>query len=87
METINVHEAKTHLSRYLERAAKGEEFILSKNGRPVARLIPFEPATRPKRKLGGVKGWIADDFDAEDKELESLFYDGPVFPEATEERR
>lgn len=80
MQTINVHEAKTHLSRYLEQAAKGEEFILSKNGHPMARLIPFEPTLQTKRKLGGVTGWIADDFSDLDEEIAAHFNDGPIFP-------
>ena len=41
METINTHEAKTHLSKLLERAARGEEFIIAKAGKPIARLIGF----------------------------------------------
>jgi len=48
METINTHEAKTHLSRLLDRVAKGEEFIIAKAGKPVARLIGF-------RSEGGVR--------------------------------
>lgn len=84
MQTINVHEAKTHLSRYLEQAAKGEEFILSKNGHPMARLIPFEPTLRVKRELGGVSGWIADDFDDADEAIAALFNNSPIFPESSE---
>lgn len=62
--TVNVHEAKTHLSRLLERVAAGEEVIIAKSGKPVARLVPV--ATPGKRPLGldAGKGWIADDFDA-----------------------
>jgi prevent-host-death family protein len=62
--TVNVHEAKTHLSRLLERVAAGEEVIIAKSGKPVARLVPV--AAPGKRPLGldAGKGWIADDFDA-----------------------
>jgi prevent-host-death family protein len=64
VKTVNIHEAKTHLSRLLERVAAGEEVVIAKAGKPVARLIPFAP--RGKRILGidAGKVWIADDFDA-----------------------
>lgn len=64
METINTHEAKTHLSRLLERAANGEEFIIAKAGKPIARLIGFREAGRAR--VGGQwKGLvrIGADFD------------------------
>ena len=61
---VNVHEAKTHLSRLLARVAKGEEVILAKAGKPVARLLPI--AVPGKRVLGQDEGkvFIAEDFDA-----------------------
>ena len=65
MTIVNLHAAKTHLSRLVARAAEGEEIVLAKAGRPVAKLVPF---ARPKvrRKPGFLKGRIeiADDFDA-----------------------
>ena len=65
MTTVNVHEAKTHLSRLLARVAAGEEVIISKAGRPIARLVPIR-ARKAKRVPGQDEGaiWIADDFDA-----------------------
>ena len=57
---VNVHEAKTHLSRLLERVRAGEEFILAKAGKPCARLVPLEP--RKERQPGLVKGRITDAF-------------------------
>jgi len=62
--TYNMHEAKTHLSRLAERASQGEEIVIARNGRPLARLVSM-PA-RKQRKLGLAKGaiWISDDFDA-----------------------
>ena len=62
---MNVHEAKTHLSRLLKRVAAGEEVVIAKAGRPIARLIPFAKP-RGNRPLGTEKGRIrvADDFDA-----------------------
>ena len=64
-ETFNVHEAKTHLSKLLERAERGEEIIIAKSGRPVARLVPIVGQTE-RRRPGSAKGtlWVSDDFDA-----------------------
>jgi prevent-host-death family protein len=63
--TVNVHEAKTHLSRLLSRVEDGEEIVIARAGRPVARLLPFEMSER-KRVFGVDRGrvWIAPDFDA-----------------------
>ena len=62
---INIHEAKTHLSRIVEEAAAGHEVIIAKAGRGVAKLVPLEPVRRPK-KFGRLKGRIRvpDDFNA-----------------------
>jgi len=62
---VNVHEAKTHFSRLLARVSNGEEIIISKAGKPVARLIPVEE-NPVKRVAGSAKGKviIAEDFDA-----------------------
>lgn len=63
MEQVNVHQAKTHLSRLLERVVEGEEIIIAKSGRPMAKLVPMP--TEPRRP-GRLKGKIrmATDFDA-----------------------
>lgn len=64
METVNVHAAKTHLSRLLEEVSQGKTIIIARAGKPVARLVPYEePAPR---RPGFLKGRIriADDFDA-----------------------
>jgi prevent-host-death family protein len=64
-ETVNIHDAKTHLSRLIERVEAGDEIVIARAGRPVARLVPLRRATRPR-----VPGrWreqitIAPDFDA-----------------------
>lgn len=65
LRTVNIHEAKTHLSRLVEEAAGGEEIVIAKAGRPVARLVPVK-ATGKKRKLGFLAGklQVPDDFDA-----------------------
>ncbi|MEE9328395.1 MAG: type II toxin-antitoxin system Phd/YefM family antitoxin [Cocleimonas sp.] len=65
IKQINIHEAKTHLSRLLESIIEGDEVVIAKHGKPIARLIPFE--TKPTiRKPGALKGEIKmkDDFDA-----------------------
>ena len=63
MEIVNMHEAKTHLSRLVEKAAKGEPFIIAKAGKPMARLSPISAPVR-KKHLGLLRGRIkvADDF-------------------------
>lgn len=65
MSSVNVHEAKTQLSRLLHRVARGEEITISNRGVPVARLVPL-PVKPGRRQLGFEKGHarIADDFDA-----------------------
>jgi prevent-host-death family protein len=64
-EVYNMHEAKTHLSRLAERASHGEEILIARNGRALARLAPIEEP-RKRRKLGFWKDaevWVSDDFD------------------------
>lgn len=65
METVNVHEAKTHFSKLLERARQGEEIVVAKAGRPVAKLVPIPPRVA-RRTPGSAKGLVRmhDDFDA-----------------------
>jgi prevent-host-death family protein len=72
---VNIHEAKTHLSRLLQRVANGEEVTISRAGVPVAKLIAAGPHTT-SRPMGMDRGkiWIAEDFDAPDPELEALFH-------------
>lgn len=62
---VNMHEAKTHLSRLVERVEAGEEIVISRAGTPVARLVPVR-APGPRREPGSLRGriYVADDFDA-----------------------
>lgn len=71
---VNMHEAKTHLSRLVERVEHGEEVIIGRNGRPVARLVPFE-AARHRRRPGRLRGriTIAADFDHTPEEVVAAF--------------
>jgi len=65
MAEVNIHQAKTHLSKLLARVAAGEEIVISKAGTPVARLVPFQRLV--KKRVPGLdrgKVWIAEDFDA-----------------------
>ncbi|AOO83513.1 type II toxin-antitoxin system Phd/YefM family antitoxin [Bosea vaviloviae] len=64
MKTVNIHAAKTHLSRLVEEAAAGDEIILAKHGKPIARLVPLA-AEPKKRELGRLAGKIKvpDNFD------------------------
>ena len=75
MKSVNIHEAKTHLSRLIERVEAGEEIIIAKAGRPAARLVPIEGARKPV-KIGGLKARtpVPDDFNTMlEKEIEGLF--------------
>lgn len=65
MERVNIHQAKTHLSRLVERAARGEEIIIAKSGKPVARLVPYAvkgAVRRPGVMRGKIR--IKKNFDA-----------------------
>ena len=67
MAQVNIHEAKTHFSKLVERAEAGEEIVIARNGKPVAKLGPYVEAREP-RKLGGWEGkvWLAPDWDSEE---------------------
>ena len=79
MDIINIHEAKTHLSRLVELAAKGEPFIIAKAGKPLVKVTAIDaPWSEGKRRLGFMEGLIAvpDDFDRMgEEEIEHLFGD------------
>jgi prevent-host-death family protein len=73
---INIHEAKTNLSKLLERVALGEEVIIAKSGKPVAKLVPVSPRSK-KRLLGSAKGEfvVPDNFNEPlPKDIEDLFW-------------
>ncbi|HET9143543.1 type II toxin-antitoxin system Phd/YefM family antitoxin [Actinophytocola sp.] len=81
-EQVNIYEAKTRLSQLVDQAAAGEEIIIARNGRPVARLVPLQ--RQPVNRVPGAwkgKGWIAPDFDDTPQEIIDLFYEGAAFPE------
>jgi prevent-host-death family protein len=78
MLTVNIHEAKTHLSRLVERAAKGEPFVIAKAGKPLVKVTALDtPQAGQVRRLGFMAGQIAvpDDFDRMGSaEIEKLFH-------------
>ena len=80
-KVVNMHEAKTTLSRLVADAIAGDDVVLAKAGKPMVRLVPVRQKMKP-RKLGIWKGKVklADDFDAPlPEELLDLFYNGPIF--------
>ena len=70
VETVNIHEARTRFSRLIERVEAGEEVVIARAGRPVARLVPIRRSTKP-RVPGQWRGQIAigPDFDAANEEI------------------
>jgi len=77
MESINIHEAKTHLSRFVEEAASGKEIVIARAGKPVARLVALEPTRSASRSLGLGKDRFAipADFNHRDQAaIEAMFY-------------
>jgi prevent-host-death family protein len=74
MKPVNIHDAKTHLSRLIDRAAKGEEITIARPGKPVAKLVAYRPPME-RRVPGAWSGqvWMAADFDEMDDQISELF--------------
>ena len=93
---VNMHEAKTHLSKLVQAVLDGEEVILARNGEAVVQITKYTPVV-PKRKPGSLKGkiWLADDWDSPETNRminemmipKSLFPDEPVVIAAQEPRK
>lgn len=81
-QPVNIHEAKTHFSKLLARVMRGEEIVIAKAGKPVARLIPERPPAPARRVPGIDKGRlkIADDFDKMSKSELDEWYGSGVLP-------
>jgi prevent-host-death family protein len=77
-EIVNMHQAKSSLSRLVERALAGEEVVIARNGEPLVRLVPVQKKREP-RVPGRGKGkiWISPDFEFTDEEITELF-EGPL---------
>ena len=77
VRTVNIHEAKTHLSRLVEQAAKGEPFVIAKAGKPLVKVVPLDaPEAGKVKRVGFMAGQIEvpDDFDRMgSEEIERLF--------------
>jgi antitoxin (DNA-binding transcriptional repressor) of toxin-antitoxin stability system len=69
MKQVNVHEAKTQLSRLLQEVEEGEEIVIARNGEPVAKLVRHVPEPKPREPGWAKKGWMAPDFDEFDEQL------------------
>jgi prevent-host-death family protein len=76
VQQINIHEAKTNLSRLIAKAVNGEPFIIAKSGKPMVTVTPYSPPLDPQKRVGFLKGSleIPDDFDSIGKEeIEAMF--------------
>ncbi len=84
MRQVNVYEAKTQLSKLIDAAAGGEEIVIARAGRPVAKLVPVEPRPAERRRFGLLKGkiWVAPDWDSPEvnEEIARTFYEGDLEP-------
>jgi prevent-host-death family protein len=79
MPQVNIHAAKTQLSRLVDQAAKGEPFVIAKSGKPLVTVIPYNPPREKQRRTGFLKDYISapEDFDRMGKkEIENLFEGG-----------
>ena len=83
---VNMHEAKSQLSRLAALAWKGEQIVICKAGTPWLRLVPYD-AGNATRQLGGLEGqiWLSEDFDKEDEELAAEIERSSIFPEGFQE--
>ncbi len=87
MSVTNIHAAKTNLSKLIEAALRGEEVVIAKSGKPMVRLVavePAKPAIDRKKFFGALKGQFDFDWDEwkrMDREIETLFNEGPLFPD------
>ena len=84
---MNVYEAKAQLSKLLQQVEAGDEIVIARHGKPIARLVPIQRTATP-RQLGSLRGkiWIAPDFDEPDAELIDLMEHGPIFPDEADQR-
>jgi prevent-host-death family protein len=88
LEQVNMHEAKTHLSRLVERVEHGEEIIISRAGKPAAKLVPVTQVNPAPRKLGGWEGRMEMPSDKEwaefKEELAETVEESEIFPRKDE---
>lgn len=82
---VNIYEAKARLSQLIQQVEAGDEIVIARHGKPVARLVPLQRTVAP-RQLGSLRGkiWMAPDFDEPDQELIELMENGPIFPDGAD---
>jgi len=83
METVNIHAAKTNLSKLIERVEKGEDIVISRNGKPAAHLTPYKESMPQQPRRGGQwtdKIRYAPDYDKADTDIQKLFDASEIFP-------
>ena len=94
MIVANIHNAKTNLSKLIERAEAGEEVIIARDGKPVVRLAPVAPPAVVARRPDGFPAWmgsmrdeiwVAPDFDDYDADIARTFEDSEIFPEGDQD--
>ena len=88
MQTVNIHEAKTHLSRLLEAVENGEEIVIARAGEPIATLSAYKPPRKriaPPGSLAGMGFWMADDFNEPINDLFDVLKDDKA-PRRTRKR-
>ena len=88
MKSVNIHEAKTRLSQLVAEVENGEEVVIARAGKPVARLVRVEPQRTVLREPGAMKGefWFAPDYDDADQEILEMFEESinaPLFPDGS----
>ncbi len=81
MAKVNVHKAKSQLSKLIEMAKNGEEVVIAKNGVPEARLVPYEKEPKEWFGMDAGKIWIADDFDEWPEDIWKAMTDPKIFPD------
>jgi len=87
--TYNIHDAKTQLSKLLEQVHDGDEVLIARAGRTIAKIVPAVDKPKQPRQLGTAIGMgsVPDDFNDPDPELEAFFYNGPIFPKPAKTRK
>lgn len=86
MTKVNMHEAKSRLSKLVEMAKNGEDVVIAKNGVPEARIVPFEKQSKEWFGMDAGKIWIAEDFDELPDDILEMMSDPKIFPGETDEK-
>ncbi len=84
MTKVNMHEAKSRLSKLVEMAENGEEVVIAKNGTPAVRLVPVKPAPKDWFGMDEGKIWMSDDFNELPEDILDLMSDPKIFPDETD---